>query len=176
MTYYFWNIIPEISFLKSHPWNPPYVNAYLKFYFWNVILEILFLKSHPWNPISNLNQFLCSKWRLRQLWRGSSDWRRTAQVKIRSNWQSKTCDRDVCLGDPGAASLPESVRPRLHPLRLLHQQDPQAILWHMTSCLSVCIFVFSFHKMIKICMFQKCRPHCEWAGMWWATRWAPVVT
>ena len=33
--------------------------------------------------------------------------------------------RGVRLGDPRAAAGPPRLRPRLHPLRLLHQQDPQ---------------------------------------------------
>ena len=46
-------------------------------------------------------------------------------------WEIMTMlSRDVCLGDQGAVALSEGVRPRLHPLRLLHQQDPQAIPFH----------------------------------------------
>ena len=33
--------------------------------------------------------------------------------------------RPVRLGDPGAAAGPPGVWPCLHPLRVLHQQDPQ---------------------------------------------------
>ena len=122
----------------------------------------LFLKSRPWNPASktcslllwalaatklsfNLNQVnfcaasghsvSCEKDHPTE--DGQPRWWKRNYLTS-DQWPGyKTCCRYVCLGDQGAAALPEGVWPRLHPLRLLHQQDPQAILHHFC-----CMFVF----------------------------------